>query len=119
MKTHALITAGILALALAAPAGAVEVKVADPSPNGVFTDGQGNQGYVEVDTDERAIRACNENEGTPAGDSLSGYVYASQNGETPQNGPTYGTANIGAADTDGEGVDDGDDTNGTEGDDCP
>jgi hypothetical protein len=103
------------AMALAVPAGADPVRVDDPV--GVFTDSQGNAGYVEVDDASPAVRACNENEATPAGDQATGYVWISPNGESTT--PTYGNAKIGAGDADGEGVDDGDDTNGTEGDDCP
>ena len=117
MKKLIVSLVGVVALAVAAPVGAVEVKVSDPTPTGAFTDSQGNAGYVELDTDEQVIRACNENEATPAGDNASGYVYGSPNGEDVT--PTYGNTNIGAGDADGEGVDDGDDTNGTEGDDCP
>jgi hypothetical protein len=94
---------------------AFAVRVDDPV--GAFTDSQGNAGYVEVDETSPALRACNENEATPGGDDTTGYVWVSPNGEPTT--PTYGNANIGAGDADGEGVDDGDDENGTEGDDCP
>jgi hypothetical protein len=119
MRKLGIVLVVIAAGVLAAPAGAVEVKVADPSPNAAFTDSQGNQGYVELDTDERAIRVCNENAATPAGDQISGYVYGNANGETTDGAPTYGNANIGAEDADGEGADDGDASNGTEEHDCP
>jgi hypothetical protein len=97
----------------AVPASAVRVD----DPTGAFTDGQGNAGYVEVDEGGPAVRACNENEATPGGDDLTGYVWVNPNGEPTT--PSYGNEFIGAGDADGEGVDDGDDTNGTEGDDCP
>jgi len=103
---------GLAALA-AAPASALRIN----DPVGAFTDAQGNPGYVEVDESAAAVRLCNENEATPAGDQGSGYVWVNPNGEPTT--PTYGNEIIGAGDADGEGVDDGDDTNGTEGDDCP
>lgn len=112
-----ILTAGLASLAtlaFAVPALADGIRVNDPA--GVFTDEQGNAGFVEV-TDEPAARACNENEATPAGDNLSGYVWINPGGESTT--PTYGNANAGAGDADGEGVDDGNDENGTEGDDCP
>lgn len=112
-----LLTAGVASLAMlvfAVPAFAAGIRVNDPT--GAFGDAQGNQGFVEV-TDEPAVRACNENEATPAGDDLTGYVWINPDGEPTT--PTYGNENVGAGDADGEGVDDGDDTNGTEGDDCP
>jgi hypothetical protein len=111
----ALCAAAVMALAATSASAASIVKVADPTPNGAFTDAQGNQGYVEVLDD--GVRACNENEATPAGDQVTGYAWVSAGGESTP--PTYGNENIGAGDADGEGVDDGDDTNGTEGDDCP
>lgn len=112
MKKISFVAAALAAIAVAAPAGAV--KVADPTPTQSFSDGT-NQGYVEVDTDGRAIRACNENPGTPAGDSLTGYIWLSANGESTT--PTYGNKNVGAGDADGE--TDTDPTNGNEGNDCP
>jgi len=96
-----LATAAAAALVLAAPASAL--KVADPTPTATFSDGT-NAGYVEVD-ESGAIRACNENDQTPAGDDLSGYAYVSASGESFESGPTYGNENIGAGDTDGEGTD--------------
>lgn len=102
---------------IAVPSAHAVIRVADPTPTKTFTDGQGNAGYVEVD-EAGAIRVCNENEAaTPAGDQLSGYAWVSVPGESTT--PTYGGANLGAGDADGEGVDDGNDENGTEGDDCP
>ena len=111
LRKLSLVVAGLAALAIAVPAGAVTVY--DPTPNGAFSDGT-NQGYVQVDPDGQAIRACNENPGTPGGDDLSGYVWLNAKGESTT--PTYGNANIGAGDYDGE--DDGDPTNGTESHDC-
>jgi hypothetical protein len=112
VRKLSLVVAGIAALAIAVPAAAVTVY--DPTPNGAFSDGT-NQGYVQVDTDGHAIRACNENPNQPGGDDLTGYVWVSQNGESTT--PSYGNANVGAGDADGE--DDGDPTNGTESHDCP
>jgi len=111
------LVAGIAGAGLLSAPAALAVRVADPTPTGAFTDGQGNAGYVEADESNPAVRACNENEATPAGDDLTGYVWVNPNGEGTD--ATYGNANVGAGDADGEGVDDGDDTNGTEGDDCP
>lgn len=108
----ALSAASVMALS-ASSVSAVQVD----DPVGVFTDSQGNAGYVQVDEGGPAVRACNENEATPAGDNATGYIWVNPGGESTT--PTYGNANIGAGDADGEGVDDGDDTNGTEGDDCP
>lgn len=105
----ALVAAG---LGVVAPAFAETVRVDDPA--GVFTDEFGNKGYVEADSNG-AVRACNENENTPAGDSLTGYIWVNKNGEPTT--PSYGNANIGAGDADG--VDDGDPANGTEDNDCP
>lgn len=110
-----LAAAGVSAV-VATPAHAI--KVIDPTPNAAFTDSEGNQGYVEVLADDGAIlRACNENDDTPAGDDLSGYVWVNPEGESTA--PTYGNENIGAGDSDGEdggAPNDGDDdTN----DDCP
>jgi hypothetical protein len=99
-------------------AGASALRVDDPV--GAFTDSQGNAGYVEVASDDGSgalFRGCNENEATPGGDDATGYIWVNPSGEDTT--PTYGNNVIGAGDDDGEGVDDGDDTNGTEGDDCP
>jgi hypothetical protein len=86
-------------LATAGPAAAV--KVADPTPNAAFSDAEGNQGYVDVAPDDGAVlRACNENDGTPAGDQVTGYIWVNPNGEATT--PTYGNATIGAGDADGE-----------------
>jgi hypothetical protein len=115
MRKLSLAAAVVSAMLFALPTFAQEVKVADPSPNGVFSDGSGNKGYVEADSDEQAIRACNENPGTPAGDQLTGYIYVNAKGENVQ--PTYGNKNIGAGDHDGEG--DGNPANGDESHDCP
>jgi hypothetical protein len=112
-KLSVLIAVAAVSAVAATPANAV--RVADPV--GVFTDTQGNAGYVEVDEANPAVRLCNENEATPGGDDTTGYVWVNPSGEDTS--PTYGNANVGAGDEDGEGVDDGDDTNGTEGDDCP
>ena len=109
-----LIIAALVAAGLGMGAPAFAERVADPTPNGAFSDGNGNAGYVEVDPNG-AIRACNENENTPAGDDLTGYIWINANGEGTT--PTYGNSNIGAGDADGE--DDGDATNGNEGNDCP
>lgn len=109
--TLAAAAAGILAIA--GPAHAL--RVADPV--GGFTDSQGNAGYVEVAADDGAVfRGCNENEATPGGDETTGYMWVNPNGEATT--PSYGNENIGAGDADGEGVDDGDPDNGTEGHDC-
>ena len=97
----------------AVPANATRID----DPVGVFTDMQGNAGYIEVDESDPAIRLCNENENTPLGDDATGYAWVNPNGEDTM--PTYGNATVGAGDADGEGTDDGNDTNGTEGDDCP
>ena len=86
---------------LAGPASAI--KIADPTPNAAFTDSEGNQGYVEVAADDGSgalVRACNENDATPAGDDATGYLWVNPNGEpTPA---TYGNETIGAGDADGE-----------------
>lgn len=100
-----IVALAVAAVALAAAAPASAIKVADPTPTKSFTDTQGNVGYVEVDETSMAVRACNENEATPAGDDLTGYAYVSASGEEFESGPTYGNENIGAGDTDGEGVD--------------
>ncbi len=96
----------ICALMLAAAAPAVALKVADPTPNQVFSDTSdngGNQGYVEVASDDGSgnlVRACNENEATPAGDDLTGYIWVNPSGEDTT--ATYGNETIGAGDEDGE-----------------
>jgi hypothetical protein len=113
-----LIIAGlaVAGLGLLAPAHADEVvRVDDPTPNGVFTDGEGNQGYVSVD-DEGIVRACNENDATPAGDSANGYVYVNANGDETDSA-TYGNGYVGAEDSDGSS--DGNPANGNENNDCP
>lgn len=81
------------------------VRVDDPTM-GQFSDGS-NAGYVEVD-DAGAVRACNENPNTPAGDGLTGYVWVNPSGEDTT--PTYGNQMVGAGDEDGEGAN---------GNDCP
>ena len=98
MKRFALCLAAFTVLGAVAPAMAV--KVADPTPNQQFSDTHGNQGYVEVAAEDGALlRACNENENTPAGDDLTGYIWVNPNGEdTP---PTYGNDTVGAGDADG------------------
>lgn len=98
----ALAAASVVSLVAVAPASAI--KVIDPTPTATFTDTKGNQGYVEVD-EAGAVRACNENDATPAGDQATGYVYVSVPGESFEGGPTYGNENVGAGDTDGEGTD--------------
>jgi hypothetical protein len=122
----ALAAAAMLAVPVATASGQTILRVADPTPTGTFTDAQGNAGYGEIRDD--GVRACNENETTPAGDQLTGYAWIDAGGDAfagnadddGTNGPTYGNGTIGAGDYDGEGVDDGDDElNGTEGDDCP
>ncbi|MEY2425042.1 MAG: hypothetical protein QOI61_614 [Actinomycetota bacterium] len=86
-------------LVMAAPASAL--KVADPTPNAAFSDAEGNQGYVDVAPDDAAVlRACNENDATPAGDKATGYIWVNPNGEATT--PTYGNATVGAGDADGE-----------------
>lgn len=106
--TCAFAVASVAATIAVAPAAAAlraaPVRVADPTPTGTFTDAGGNVGYVEVDP-AGAVRACNENDATPAGDNASGYAYVSASGESFETGPTYGNANVGAGDTDGEGAD--------------
>ncbi|HVE92107.1 MAG TPA: hypothetical protein VNE62_07390 [Actinomycetota bacterium] len=112
MKRLALLPAVALALlAIASPASAVRVN--DPTPTGAFSD-SGNAGYVEVD-ENGALRVCNENPNTPAGDSGTGYGWVNPNGEGTR--PTYGNSTIGAGDSDGS--DDGDPANGNEANDCP
>jgi hypothetical protein len=110
-----LLTVAVVGLSGIAASPAMALRVDDPV--GAFTDAQGNAGYVEIDETNPAVRGCNENEATPAGDQATGYMWVNPSGEPTT--PTYGNATIGAGDADGEGVDDGDDTNGTEGDDCP
>lgn len=104
-------------IGLAAPAGAV--KVMDPTPNQAFSDTHGNQGYIEVASDDGSgaiLRLCNENENTPAGDDLSGYVWVNPNGESTQ--PTYGNEVVGAGDADGRDDGDPDDGDSDTNDDC-
>src|SRR3954467_10367456 len=115
MRKASLAAAVVSAMLFALPTFAQDVKVADPTPNGQFSDSSANKGYVEVNTDQQAIRACNENPNTPAGDQLTGYVYANAKGENVK--PTYGNKNIGAGDADGE--TDGNPANGDESHDCP
>ena len=109
-----LILAALVAAGLGMLAPAHAERVADPTPTGTFSDEFGNKGYVEVDP-SGAVRACNENENTPGGDSTTGYVWVNANGEGTT--PSYGNANIGAGDADG--IDDGNATNGSEDHDCP
>jgi hypothetical protein len=82
------------------PASAI--KVADPTPNQMFSDGE-NQGYIEVASDDGSgalLRLCNENGDTPLGDDATGYIWVNPSGEdTPA---TYGNDVIGAGDEDGE-----------------
>lgn len=122
----AVTAAAILAVSATAASAATIVRVPDPTPNGAFTDSGGNQGYVEVRDD--GVRACNENPGTPAGDSLSGYAWVDTGGDAnaghtdddaDPDGVTYGNGTAGAGDYDGEGADDGIAENGTEESDCP
>ena len=86
---------------VAAPATAL--KVPDPTPNAAFSDAEGNQGYIEVAAEDGSgalVRGCNENDATPAGDDATGYIWVNPSGEgTPA---TYGNANVGAGDADGE-----------------
>jgi hypothetical protein len=87
--------------AMAGPASAL--KVADPTPNAAFSDAEGNQGYVEVASDDGSgalLRGCNENGATPGGDDVTGYIWVNPSGEGTT--PTYGNATIGAGDADGE-----------------
>ena len=82
-------------------AGASALKVADPTPTQSFSDTSGNQGYLEVAAEDGAVlRGCNENDATPGGDDVTGYVWINPSGETTP--PTYGNATIGAGDADGE-----------------
>ena len=77
------------------------LKVADPTPNKAFTDTEGNQGYIEVAGDGGAVlRACNENDASPAGDKATGYIWVNPSGEPTT--ATYGNSTIGAGDADGE-----------------
>jgi hypothetical protein len=84
-------------------AGASALKVADPTPSQSFSDTTGNQGYLEVASDDGSgalVRGCNENEATPGGDDTTGYIWVNPDGEeTPA---TYGNSTIGAGDADGE-----------------
>jgi hypothetical protein len=102
---------------LNAPAHAL--KIADPTPNAAFTDAEGNQGYIEVASDDGSgalLRACNENDATPAGDDATGYIWVNPSGEsTPA---TYGNATIGAGDRDGEDATPPRDSDGDTNDDC-
>lgn len=68
----------IAGLGILAPVHA-DTTVYDPTPNGAFSDSYGNRGYVSVGTDH-GVRACNENEKTPAGDKATGYAYVSPGG---------------------------------------
>jgi hypothetical protein len=91
----------VAAIGIAKPAAAV--KVTDPTPNAAFSDAEGNQGYVEVASDDGSgavFRGCNENDATPGGDQFTGYIWVNPSGESTT--PTYGNANIGAGDADGE-----------------
>jgi hypothetical protein len=110
-----LVAVGVLGVA--APAQAI--KVADPTPNAMFSDGE-NQGYVEVASDDGSgnlVRACNENGATPAGDDATGYLWVNPSGEdTPA---TYGNDVIGAGDEDGEDGSTPTDGDGDTNDDCP
>lgn len=94
------IVAGLVVagLGILAPAFAEDTTVSDPTPTGVFTDSAGNQGYVSAGPDN-GVRACNENDATPAGDSATGYIWVNPNGEDTT--PTYGNGNVGAGDADG------------------
>lgn len=107
------IVAGLVVAGLGILAPAYSVTVSDPTPTGSFSDSDGNQGYVSAD--ESGVRACNENDQTPAGDSATGYIWVSPGGEDTK--PTYGNENVGAGDADG--TPDGDPTNGDENHDCP
>lgn len=109
MRKYIIAATAALSLAGVATSFGDPVRVDDPT-GGSFSDGT-NAGYVEVDTNG-AVRACNENPSTPAGDSLTGYVWVNANGneDTP---PTYsvpGTGGYaGAGDDDGDGQDKGND----------
>jgi hypothetical protein len=107
------IVAGLVVAGLGILAPAYSVTVSDPTPNGTFSDSDGNQGYVSAD--ETGVRACNENDATPAGDGATGYIWVNPNGEDTT--PTYGNEFVGAGDRDGE--NDGNPNNGTESHDCP
>lgn len=98
MKRLALLIAAFVITSAVAPAMAE--KIEDPTPNALFSDTDGNKGYVEVAAQDGALlRACNENPNTPGGDDLTGYVWVNPNGEgTP---PTYGNSQVGAGDADG------------------
>jgi hypothetical protein len=113
--------AALVVAVAAAPASAL--KVPDPTPTKSFSDTKGNTGYVSVAEGGAEVRACNENEATPAGDSATGYIYVNSAGEDTSGNtggkPTYGNSTIGASDYDGEGADDGNAENGTEEHDCP
>jgi hypothetical protein len=98
---------------------AMALKVADPTPNQGFSDADGNQGYVEVASDDGSgalVRGCNENGGTPAGDDFTGYIWVNPSGETTT--PTYGNETIGAGDADGEDGAPPTDVDGDTNDDC-
>jgi len=116
MKRFALLLAALTIAGATAPAMAE--KVMDPTPNAAFTDSEGNQGYVEVAAEDGALlRACNENENTPAGDDLTGYIWVNPNGEgTPA---TYGNSTVGAGDSDGADGGAPTDGDGDTNDDCP
>jgi hypothetical protein len=58
------------------------------------------EGHASPDGSGALLRLCNENEATPAGDDLTGYIWVNPSGEdTPA---TYGNEVIGAGDEDGE-----------------
>lgn len=97
MKKAIFATLSILAVII--PATSVSAERID-DPVGVFSDGS-NSGYAEANTDG-SVRACNENPDQPAGDQLTGYIWVNPNGEGTT--PSYGNANVGAGDADGEGA---------------
>ena len=104
----------VVALALATPAGAI--KILDPTPNGAFSDTEGNQGYVEVASDDGSgavLRVCNErpqkvlghhdDERGPTagavGDGGSGYVWVNPSREHTR--AQWGNEVVGFGDADG------------------
>lgn len=107
--------AAAMLLVFAGPAGAE--KIYDPTPNQAFGDTHGNQGYLEVAAEDGALlRACNENEDTPAGDDLTGYIWVNPNGESTS--PDYGNSTVGAGDADGRDGGEPLDADGDTNDDC-
>lgn len=110
-----LLIAAMVAAGLAVTVPVHADRVYDPTPTRTFSDNHGNSGYVSVD--ENGVKACNENEETPAGDDVTGYAWVNPNGEAnrPENGK--GNEFVGSGDRDGNS--DNDPTNGDENNDCP